>query len=155
MKSKNLLSTLVCVAIFAFCSGCSGNGNTESVQDKQLRLLVKTWKVESVYYGQGKSVDSTAHWENFKLDIYGTKGYNVVQYTCLGRPRLSPWPIAGTLTFSSSTPATNLLRNDDATISYSVNSSSTHLQLSFNFAGTGYTRVGSVGGYWTFNFIPN
>jgi hypothetical protein len=156
------LRTLLSIALFgsliAF-SGCGGKGgNSEPLSDKQLGLLSKTWKVKSVLLG---SVDSTTHWTNFTLTIAGTKGQTTFTYTCADRPPRSVWPASGTWSFGTD-PATQIIRDPNpndptqysAQITYSVDAASQNLTLSFQYNGTGYTRVSNVTGAWTFNLIP-
>ncbi len=160
--SRALLSVALLGSVVIFL-GCGGKGgNPEPLSDKQFGLLSKTWKVKSsggVLYGSSPNqVDSTSHWTNFKLTIGGTKGQpNSFTYSCTGRPPRSAWPASGTWSFGSD-PATMIVRDaqaqDALNITYTVDASSSNLQLVFHFTGTGYTRVSNVSGDWTFNLVP-
>ncbi|MBI1770468.1 MAG: hypothetical protein HY015_06495 [Bacteroidetes bacterium] len=156
---RSLLSVAVLGSMIAFTGCGSKGGNQEPLSDKQLGLLSKTWKVKDVLLG---GADSTSHWSNFKLTIAGTKGQPTsFTYTCTGRPPRSVWPASGTWTFGDGDPstpddpATQILRDDGAQITYTVDPASANLQLRFTFSGAGYTRVNNVSGAWTFDLIPN
>ena len=157
MKSlRTLLSITVFGSLIALLGCGGGGGNSEPLSDKQFGLISKTWKIKgttgAVLLG---TADSTSHWTNFKLTVSGTKGQTATYaYSCTGRPTRSVWKSSGTWQFGTD-PATSILRDDDAQITYSVDASGQNLQLQFTFTGTGYTRVDNVSGAWTFNLIPN
>ena len=161
MKALRTLITVVSLGAIFFFSGCKpSGGNSETLQDKQLGLLSKTWKVTSssgsVMYGASSSVsvDSTTHWTNFTLTISGTAGATSFNYACTGRPKLSAWPANGTWAFGS-LPASQIIRDQSGTsplaMTYTV--TATTLQLTFQYTGSGYTRADNVGGFWTFNLV--
>jgi hypothetical protein len=73
-------------------------------------------------------------------------------FTVAGRPAgPSAWPASGVFTFGTDV-STQLVRDDDVTITYSVTESS--LVLDFTFNGDPYTagRVTNVSGSWHFEF---
>lgn len=157
MKHVRILLTCLSIAAIATYSSCSKGGNSETTQDKQLGLLKKTWKVQSVSLG---GVDQTSSWTNYTLTISGNAGQGTTgtySYVCANRPALSPWPASGAWSFGTD-PTTQIIRDkgtaDELGISYAVNSGATTLQLSFSYTGNGYTRVGNVSGAWVFNLIP-
>ncbi|MBS1949833.1 MAG: hypothetical protein JST37_02390 [Bacteroidetes bacterium] len=147
-----LLSGISVLAVLTF-SGCSKSGGGETTQDKQFGLLSKTWTVSSVTLG-GTDVTSSNgwNWTNFTLTITGTTGN--YSYTCANRPSIpGPWPTSGTWTFGTD-PTTQIVRDTGANLlnmTYVINASASTLQLSFNFTGTGYTRVNNTTGQWVFN----
>jgi hypothetical protein len=154
MKSLRTLVSVAVLGTIIALSGCGGGkGNSEPVSDKQLGLLSKTWKVAGGGSVLKAGADSTVYWTDFKITISGTKGQSTFSYTCTGRPPLSVWPVSGTFQFGSD-PTKVIARNDQAQITYSVDPSSSHLQMKFSFTGTGYSRVSNVSGDWIFNLVP-
>ena len=151
MKAFRILITIITVGSLLAYSGCKPKGGTpETTQDKQLGLLSTTWKIFSVSQG---GTDVTSSWKGFSVAITGTKGATSFQYSCAGRPALSPWPASGTWAFGTD-PVTQIIRdkgsvNDELAMTYSVNA--TKLQVGYNFPSTraGYTKVD---GDWVFTF---
>lgn len=157
MKVLRAVLSLVILGSVIALSGCGGGGgNSEPLPDKQFGLLSKDWKVQDASGGSVLlgATDSTAHWTNFVLSITGTKG-NASSYgfSCTGRPPRSVWPAQGTWVFGTD-PTTQILRSDDAAITYTIDAAGKNLQLKFSFSGSGYTRVSNLTGDWTFNLIP-
>ena len=153
MKAFRILLTVAALGMLLTYSGCKKNSASESIQDKQFGLLsAKTWKVSTVTWG---GVDQSATWpaSTFQLTISGTKGAATFNYSCAGRPALSPWPASGTWAFGTD-PATQILRNKGATDELAMNYvvTATTLQITFAYTGNGYTRVSKVSGAWVFNF---
>jgi len=152
MKALRAVLSLVILATIIAFSGCGPKpGNSEPLPDKQFGLLSKDWKVGTVLLG---ATDSTVHWNNFVLSITGTKGNaSSYGYSCTGRPSRSVWPASGTWVFGTD-PTTQILRSDDAAITYTIDAAGKNLQLKFSFSGSGYTRISNLTGDWTFNLVP-
>ncbi len=158
-----ILITIVSLGVIFTNSGCKKSSPAETTQAKQLRLLSQTWKISTVSLG---GVDQTAKWPGFQLTISGTSTSTTYNYTCTGRPALSPWPAGGgtnslgTWSFGAD-PVTQIIRDPSSTpdtlpMTYTVTAASgstkAALSISFNFTGNGYTRVSNVAGAWVFNF---
>jgi len=168
MKTFRFLLAVIALGIVTSYSGCKGSGSGESVQQKQFTLLSKTWKLASVQLS-GQDVTSSQGWTNFQLAISGTfsSTTGTYNYTCTGRPALSPWPGSGTWAFATGTsadPVTQIVRDpSDAAnalpMTYAVTtaagSSAATLKISFQYSGNGYSRVSNVAGGWVFNFTAN
>jgi hypothetical protein len=123
------------------------NGPGESIEDQQLIKLSKTWTVTSVTLD---GLDKTTDYANFVLTISGTAGSPPFGFSTSGAPSPSPWPSSGNWTFGTS-PTTELIRDDEVVITYSV--TDTVLQLSFSYNGDGFLgRTNSVTGPWIFEF---
>jgi len=153
MKALRALLTLVTLGLLIAFSGCGPKGGgTETVQDKQLGLLSKTWKVSSVSDPNG---DATTTWQNFTITISGTKGATSFNYTCAGRPAQGPWPASGTWSFvttNNTTISTEITRNEDSLpITYGVTATTLTLSFIYPSGGTIYTRNQNLGGSWQFN----
>lgn len=132
-------------------SGCDKNKTpTPSDEEVQLGLLSKTWKATSV---KKDNVDQTGY-TNFNLTLSGVVGPSPFTYSTTGRPPLSPWLSSGNWTFDTD-PLTSIIRDkgpvDELKITYAV--TETTLQMTFNFQGAGYARVGNVKGQWVMTFI--
>ena len=163
MNSSRILMTIAFLGVILAFSGCGGSKTAaETPQDKQFGLLsAKTWKLSSVTLG-GTDQNTSAAWTNFVLTISGTKGSTSFNYSCAGRPALSPWPASGTWAFDTN-PVTQIIRDQGTAnalpITYSVTAAAgttaATLQISFSYTGNGYTRVGNVSGSWVFNFTGN
>lgn len=169
MKAFKILTTVVSLVLLLNYAGCKSSGGTaESTQDKQLGLLSGTWKVSTVTKDGTDVTTSTTlgPWTSFQLTMSGTKGATSFTYSCATRPApTSPWPASGTWAFGTD-PVTQIIRDKGAAgsstagaelaMTYLVgtdkNGVATTLQISFSFAGAGYTRVSNLGGAWVFNF---
>jgi hypothetical protein len=118
--------------------------------DQQLDLLNKAvWKVTAVTLG---GVDKMSDYANFQLTLSGTKGQATFNFTTSGRPALSPWPSSGQFTFVTGS-TTDLSRNDTPPVIVQYAVTATNLNMSFSFAGSGYTnRTANVTGDWIFTF---
>jgi hypothetical protein len=152
MKSLRTLVSIAVLGTIVALSGCGGGkGNVESTTDKQLSLLSKTWKVSSVTQDSNAPTDD---WSNFTITISGTKGSKTFDYSCSGRPALSPWKVSGSFQFDDAQPTSIVKRDDGASVTYSVDPASANLTMSFTFSGTGYSRVANVSGDWVFKMVP-
>ncbi len=168
MKAFRLLITVVSLGFILTYSGCGKSSPGESTQQKQLKLLSQTWKMKSVSL---TGVDQTSSWTGFQLIISGTFSSTAASatynYSCTGRPALSPWPAGGgtnslgTWSFGAD-PVTQIIRDpNDAngntlpmtyTVAAASGSTPATLQISFTYNGNGYTRVSNVSGGWLFTF---
>lgn len=146
-----VLGAVFCVLIVS--QGCKKDkGPGQSTEDIQLGKLSKTWTLTS----SSATLDGTvqAGYDNFALTLSGTAGSTSFGYSTAGRPTTSPWPSSGNWSFGT-TPETEMIRDpntqDQLSMTYSV--TDTQLQITFNFAGTGYPgRTSSVNGNWVFVF---
>jgi hypothetical protein len=153
MKSFKVLFLVIVAVFFVSLSGCKKPEPTPPTpEEEQLEKLKQTWKIEKVTLdGAVKTTDYTA----FTLLISGTAGASSFSYTASGRPATSPWPASGTWIFGAD-PLSDIIRDPTSTadkldMKYSV--TDTQLQISFNFAGTGYNaRTSIVKGAWVFTF---
>ncbi len=148
MKSFKILLAVVLLGTLMTYSGCKSNsGPGQTPQDAQLVALTKTWKFSSV------TLDGTAQtgYTGFTLTVSSTPGQTTFGFNTAGRPALSPWPASGTFTFGTDF-ATQLVRDDQVPITYSV--SATQLQMSFNYSGAGFTRINNVKGNWIYTMVP-
>ncbi len=149
MKAFRILVTVLALGVVMSYSGCKKSSTSEPTQQKQLALLTQTWKISTVSLG---GVDQTASWKGFTLTISGTytSTTGTYNYTCASRPALSPWPASGTWTFGTD-PITQITRTEDS-LNMTYTATATTLQITFNYTGTGYSRVSNVAGNWIFNF---
>lgn len=148
-----ILSLLILVSATLFIAACDGgDGNEPSEKEKQIDLLVGTWKATAV------TLDGDPHPE-FTEDIGNSTPFTItiaksssetMTYTTSQRPSLSPWNSGGILTFGTSV-ATQLKRDDNVNLTYSVSGSNLTLTLT-DYTGEGYTagRTKTVEGDWIF-----
>ncbi|MBS1681721.1 MAG: hypothetical protein JST48_08415 [Bacteroidetes bacterium] len=157
MKAFRIALGMATLTALFFYSGCGSSKPAETIQDKNLGLMSKIWKVSTV---SDNGVDSTAHWTNFTLQIKGDKTSTSYSYICDKRPKVSVWPSQGTWSFNTASPGTAIIRdpgtNDELAVGYTIDAAGKNLQLSFTFNNPngGYTRVENVSGQWVFNLIP-
>ena len=150
---KSIAKIFVLLALSALLLTYSSCDNTKpptpSDEEVQLGKLSKTWKATSV---KKDNVDQTGY-TNFTLTLSGTVGATSYGYATAGRPPLSPWLSSGNWTFDTD-PLTSIIRDkgtaDELKITYTV--TETTLQITYNFQGTGYARVGNVKGQWVMTF---
>ena len=100
-----ILSLLILVSATLFIAACDGgDGNEPSEKEKQIDLLVGTWKATAV------TLDGDPHPE-FTEDIGNSTPFTItiaksssetMTYTTSQRPSLSPWNSGGILTFGTS-----------------------------------------------------
>ncbi len=141
-------------SVFLASQGCKKKDDPEpSIEDKQLSLLSKTWTFGPSSSVQLDGVDQPGY-TNFSLTILGTPGEGGGGYSVSGSPTPNPWPSSGTWSFGA-VPETQIIRDplstaDKLDLTYSV--STTQLQITFNFSGTGYPggRTSNVNGQWVF-----
>jgi hypothetical protein len=144
-----ILVGLMVLGVLMTYTGCKKKkGDPEPITDQQIEKLSKPWKVTKATL-DGTDV-KTKDYPNFTITLTGTKGTTSIGYTTTGRPALSPWASSGSFTFDATTPETKLTRDDTVPVTYSV--SETALQISFQYNGKGFSRVGQVGGQWVFEF---
>lgn len=151
---KALVSVLAIASLIIY-TGCGGGSDpAPSVEDQQLEKLIATWNISDVTLdGVSKKTEYTA----FSLNISGTAGATSFGYSTSGRPATSPWLAQGTWAFGAN-PESQIIRDadkpaDKLDLTYSVSADGKKLQISFTFAGTGYTaRTSNVKGAWVFTF---
>jgi len=119
-------------------------------QDEQLTKLSHTWTTTNVTFNSSP----VTGYENFEITLTGTAGQDTFNFSVTGRPagtNNTPWPASGTFTFGTDF-ATILNRDDGTVVTYSV--SSTQLQMTFTYNGTGFSgsRTNVVNGNWSFTF---
>jgi hypothetical protein len=152
MKIIKGLGSLALLGILLVYSSCGGGSDpAPPITDVQIGKLNKTWRITSVTLDgviQNGS-NNTSDYTGFQLVLAGTTGGTSVNYTATSRPALSPWQPSGSFTFGTNAE-TELVRNDDVDVTYSV--TDTQLQMTFSFSGSGYTRSAVVSGVWVFTF---
>jgi hypothetical protein len=144
---KFILSAALIGALLTY-SGCSkDSAPAPSVKETQLKALSKTWNCTSATLQGAPQPNYTT----FKLTLSGT--VDKIDYKADNRPtgsKSSPWNGTGSFTFGTD-PATQLTRDDNLPVTYSV--SSTQLQMTFTYSGAGYDgRVSNVVGTWVYTF---
>ncbi len=164
MKRSNFLILLTLVfASVSFVQCGSDSSKPPDPKDQQITALSKNWYAKSVklngtdapgYVGANPAA-------SFQIKITGTTGnYGTIPYQTTNRPAgvQGPWPGSGNFSLGSNSTfadfATVLTRKEDnLLISYSV--TSTELQMTFNYTGSGFTgRTSVVQGNWSFTFAP-
>jgi hypothetical protein len=146
MVRRLLLAIAIILMVFSLIECKPGSDPEPDPKDAQLEKLVATWNCT----GAVKDGVAQVGYNNFKLMLSGTAGSDSFTYSNTGRPALSPWPANGTWQFGSSV-ATDLTRDSNLPVTYSV--TGTQLELTFNYSGTGFTgRTTEVNGQWVFNF---
>jgi len=153
---NSVVLTMVLAALFTY-SGCGPDPVGPTVEEVQLEALTGTWAVT----GGSSSVTTNVTLDNvskkspdyaaFELTLSGTPGATSFAYTTAGRPPLSAWPSTGTWKFGES-PESMITRDptttDELPVTYAV--AGDQLQITFNFAKTGYSRTNQVTGEWVF-----
>lgn len=133
-----------------FSVSCGGDDDEKSDREVQIDKLVGTWNATEVLF-EG----STPPLDHSKFQLVITKdGKTRAKYEALGRPQgPSAWPASGSFEFGSNAK-TNLIRDDQTNIQYSV--TDTELTMSFTFTGEPYAASGgrakNVEGGWDFKF---
>lgn len=148
-RSKFLIVLTLLGASASFWQCGSDPAPPVNPQDEQLKKLSFTWKATAVTF----NATPVTGYENFEITMAGTLGQPTFNYTTTGRPAgiKTPWDANGTFTFPATDFATIITRNDNIPVTYSV--SATQLQMTFTYAGAGFTgRVGNVEGSWSFTF---
>lgn len=156
-RSKVLIALALFGASASFWNCGSDPAPPVDPQDAQLAKLSKTWKATAVTFDSAP----VTGYETFTLTISGTAGQDTFDYTTSGRPSgvPTPWPASGQWTFGTDF-STVVIRTDyNLPVTYSLNSTATILQLSFNYDCPAsspcppYTgRTSSVAGQWSFTF---
>lgn len=147
MIKRLLFAIAVIIAAFMLIE-CkeSPSDPVPSPEEQQLQKLAGTWNLSSV------TNDGIAQpgYENFKLVLAGTPGASTYNYSCTGRPALSPWPANGTWKFGTD-PLEDITIDNDLPALYEL--TSTQLAITFNYSGNGFGgRVSEVKGQWVFKF---
>jgi hypothetical protein len=151
--SPKFLVVLVLVGVLMTYAGCKPHhDNPVPVTDTQIDLLTaKTWIATGVTLDANPETAYTSSSAPFTLKFSGTHGQTTINYTATNRPALSAWPASGTMTFDTTTPTTNLTRNDTAPVAVVYSVSATQLVLHFTYTGAGYSRTTEVDGQWIFS----
>lgn len=149
---------LLCISVFLI--SCKSEPDP-SVQEVQLKKLVKTWTLTSVQL-DGVDKKTSTEYNNFKISISGV--YNAATpdaeytYSVSGRPQLSPWPASGKWKFGTGSPQTQIIRDagstdKELTLTYSIQENPLQLTISFNYQGAGIAnRTSIVKGEWEMVF---
>ncbi|MBX2897536.1 MAG: hypothetical protein KF763_19000 [Cyclobacteriaceae bacterium] len=150
IRHFKFLLVLVCLVGLCTFMACSPDEQPQpGIEEQQLQKLAKVWVANTVTLN---GVAQTGY-ENFRLSLNGATT-SPFPYQTNNRPSTSPWPASGTWKFGND-PLSKLARDPASTqqldMIYTV--SSTELQLSFTFSGTGFSgRSKSVDGQWVFKF---
>src|ERR1041385_2481108 len=152
MFRKLLLAVAISTMVLVLIDCKNDNAPEPSLKDKQLQMLIGTWNDVQVV----KDGIAQPGFENFKVTISGTPGSDTFNYTCVGRPNMSPWPSSGTFTFGVE-PITDLVRDQSTqymvNLSYTVKDSDLHFE--FDYLGGFPARMNDVPGHWTFDLAKN
>jgi hypothetical protein len=147
-------------AVLTILVACDGGGSEPTVQETQLKGLVKTWNLASITL-DGVNKKTSSEYNDFRLTISGTYSKNAPDgtyaYSVVGRPSLSPWPASGTWKFGTGDPKTQLIRDPssagEVSITYNLITSPAQLQVTFNYQGDAIQgRTSVVKGQWVMTF---
>jgi hypothetical protein len=164
-KMKILFKSAIVVMALATLltySGCDPGGPGDpTVEEVQLAKLSGSWAVSASQASTDvklNAVSQKTDYNSFTLTLTGTPGATSFGYTTTGRPaKLNPWPSSGTWKFSTNSPETTVIRDpggaDELEMTYTV--SDTQLEITFTFAGAGYSRTKQVQGTWVFTMVKN
>lgn len=146
--ASRILSLAILVSLTLFYMSCKEDGPDKKPETEiQFEKLAGNWDVTTATLeGAPPALDHS----NVVLKISGSA--TGINYVVENRPAgPSAWPAEGVFTFGP-TVATQLVRDDDVIITYSVTENT--LTLDFDFNGTPYTagRVENVSGQWHFEF---
>jgi len=146
--AARILSIMALGALSLFYVSCDkGENNVKTDKDLQIEKLNGTWKVtDATLDNADPAIDQTT----ISIQLSGQVGDSEMSYVVTGRAsgQPSPWPASGTVAFGSNVK-TDLTRDDDVNMTYSVTDNSLTLQFVFN--KTPYTgRVSSVSGNWSY-----
>ena len=158
---KKVTSFALLFAAAVALSSCKSDPDP-SVQEVQLKKLVRTWTLNSVTL-DGVNKKTSNEYNNFKLSISGTFNsatpdaeYN---YSVSGRPQLSPWPANGKWKFGTGAPQSQLIRDagtgNEIAITYTLQENPLQLTVSYNYQGSGIDidgRTSVVKGNWEMVF---
>ncbi len=157
------LSLLTIASLALFFANCGGDDGDDTPKEKdQLNKLSKVWLIKTPNGAALNGDDRTGDFTGFKLTIGGSYKPDTPEgpynYSVQGSmPDPSPWPTSGTWEFVSiqSGNKGNLLRDDDAPMTYQINSEG-QLILTVQCADCTYpgAKVLAVNGTWTFTFNP-
>ncbi len=156
MKRSKFLIVLALIGVSASFWQCgSDSAPAPNPQDEQLKKLSQTWKISTSAAANPVTFNSTpvTGYDNFEITMSGTPGNATFDYTVAGRPSgvKTPWNTAGKFTFDATNFSTLVKREDDILVTYSV--TATQLQMTFTYAGAGFTgRTSNVEGSWSFTF---
>ena len=149
MKRSKFLIVLALLGVSVSFWQCGSDpAPAKNPQDEQLTKLSQTWKATAVTFNSSP----VTGYENFTITMSGTAGQSIFDYSTTGRPSgvKTPWPAAGKFTFGTDF-STIVTRDDGIQVTYSV--SATQLQMTFTYAGAGFTgRTSNVEGSWSFLF---
>ena len=153
MKRTNFLIVLALLGVSASFWQCgSDSAAAPNPRDEQLKKLSKTWKATAVTFNSTPVDGYSPTTGNFTITMSGTPGQATFDYSTTGRPSgiKTPWPASGKFTFGTDF-STVVTRDDAIQVTYSV--SATQLQMTFTYAGAGFTgRTSNVEGSWSFTF---
>ncbi|RAV98784.1 hypothetical protein [Pseudochryseolinea flava] len=151
---SRILSLLVLVCTALFLTNCGSDGGDEpSAADKQLELLVGTWKITAASFeGAAKT-----EFVNSTLSITSGKTF---AFDAASTIVASPWPTSGTFEFGSDITSQLTFvhgNGDNIPATYSVSGNTLSIDLN-NYTGENYdheARVAVVEGDWKFTLTKN
>ncbi len=152
-KILNGILTIAAISILVFTgASCNSDEPKLSPEEKQLNLLLETWKATSVTFDG----DVQNEYSNFEVTFSEGTTSDAFKYAVANSPvEYSTWPKFGNVSFGGNV-LTQLIRDEGTTdelgMSYTVTEST--LIIEFTFAGIGYPggRVEALHGDWKFNF---
>ena len=159
MKFLRLTVLVAFIGGLGLFSSCKPKEVIEpSIEEAQLKLLSKTWNLNSATFGPGS--DRTSDYTGMTLTLSGT--FNSTPGTKYNYSRssltvTSPWPSSGTWAFEPNDPANLIIRTEDnLLITYNVTATTLILSFDYTSMGAGYPgRVSSINDTWEFVFTSN
>jgi len=150
-KEFNYSLLALLLFVFAGVSSCSSEDEV-SLEDKQLKKLIKSWKAISVTQDDNPVLG----YQNLEL-ILVRNGSTLTYETSNTPVEYSTWPQSGTWILGDDV-VTQMVRDsgtiDELNMTYTV--TSTELEIKFQFAGLGYPggKVSALHGQWVYKFEP-
>lgn len=148
MRSNYTIVLILLTGILCY-TGCNSDDETgASVTAQQIEKLKGSWKATTV------SLDETQQdaFTDFTIVITANTATSVY-YTITGNPDDSPWisEFGGRLSFDERDPASYLVREDGASIHYTVTGTTLVMEFTYGNESAGGREAG-VNGNWKFTF---
>lgn len=160
MSTTRTLSSACIFLGVLLLNACGGSDKEPTVQETQLKGLVKTWKLGSITL-DGVNKKTASEYNDFRLTIAGTYSSSApdgtYSYSVAGRPALSSWPGSGSWKFGTGDPKTQLVRDPggsgEVAMTYNLITSPAQLQITYTYSGDAIQgRTGVVKGQWVMTF---
>ncbi len=160
MSANRILSSFCIIFGILLLNACGGSEKEPTVQETQLKGLVKTWNLASISL-DGVNKKTSTEYNDFRLTIAGTYSSSApdgtYSYSVAGRPSLSAWPGSGSWKFGTGDPKTQLIRDPggsgEVAMTYNLITSPAQLQITFTYSGDAIQgRTSVVKGQWVMTF---